>query len=103
MNQIENSRRLRLILDVFGIPVHTAAVEISRAAGRSYSRTYVSRVIHEGDFGSMGFFMATERALPNLVARKTVNLFALPPIHVERLMAMESLRGADGGTEKKVA
>jgi hypothetical protein len=102
MNQAENSRRLRLILDVFGIPVQMAAVEISRAAGRSYSRAYVSRVIHEGDFGSTEFFMAAEKALPNLVARKTVNMFELPAASVERLKAMKSLSDADSA-EKKVA
>ena len=85
MNLNENSKRLKLILDIFSVPVSKAAEEIGKAAGRNYSRAYVSRVIHEGDFGSAEFFSAAERALPNIIAQKTVNLFALPPVSVEQL------------------
>lgn len=99
MNLNENSKRLKLVLDVFSIPVSKAASEISRAAERNYSRSYLSRVINDSDFeGSIEFFSAAEKALPNLIAQKTVNLFALPAIPIQQL---ESLKEA-GKTQERV-
>ena len=99
MNLKDNSKRLKLILDVFSIPVVKAAEEIGKVAGRNYSRAYVSRVIHEDDFGSVEFFSAAERALPNLIAQKTVNLFDLPAIPMEQLEALKDT----GNIEQTVA
>jgi len=100
MNLNDNSKRLKLILDVFSIPVSKAAEEIGKIAGRTYSRTYVSRVINEGDFGSREFFSAAERALPNLIAQKTVNLFDLPALSHNQLNLLGEQKRQ---IEKKIA
>lgn len=82
-----NSRKLRVIIDGFDIPISAVA----EAAG--ISRTYVSRVLSERDelAGNDQFWMKIERGLGKLIESRRAQVFQINAVPVER---MEGLRKA---------
>ena len=79
-----NSRKLRVIIDGFDIPISAVA----QATG--ISRTYVSRVLSENDelAGNDQFWMKIERGLGKLIEARRAQVFSIGAVEVRKLEAL---------------
>lgn len=87
MDKLENQRRLKALLTIFGIPVQRVA-EVAKV-----SRGYVSRIVNgDSTLGSPEFYAALERSLPKLIEQRAQAFFFVEPVPMAQVDAgMETL------------